>query len=69
MQLATLNKARVDSPQESALIAGARSYMPFSLPSVYTGQVDDNAGARNTSKNLNIAHPNVLFMLRILRAI
>ena len=53
--IAPLNEARTNTPQESPAIPDPHSYMAFFLPLVFTGHVEDNTDMRNIKKNVNIA--------------
>jgi hypothetical protein len=47
----TWNKARTDTPQECPAIAGPLNVMPFNLPSVCAGYLDNNADTRKIKMN------------------
>jgi hypothetical protein len=60
VDVAPLNKARTDIPQDLPVITGPHSFMSFILASVYTGHLEDNADKRGMKRILNIVQPNIL---------
>lgn len=65
--VALLNKARLDTPQECSGISSPRNFVPSILPSIWKVQLEGNADRRDINEKPNIVQTNVSFMLHILR--